>query len=252
MIRAHDCSFAYPGGERILRDITFSLGQGGLFLVAGINGSGKSTLLQLLAGLLSPSSGSVEVAAMRLPGEERGVRAMAALCLQDPDLQILGATPREDLLLCLPRKADAAPALGMAARFGLEHCLDTPVHTLSHGQKRKLGLATALLTQQQRSGKRPALLLLDEPLSGLDYPAVKELRAILLDNKARGVTQLVASHDLEPLADLTDAPADRLGLMRSGSMPHVGAPLEVLVHARACGVRPPCGWSPGAPVPAWE
>lgn len=237
-----------PGGGFVLRGVSFCVQQGQLFLIAGVNGSGKSTLLQLLAGLLSPRSGSVNVGDVRLPGGEAQLRARSALCLQDPDLQILGATPREDMLLCLPPKAAPMPALDMARRFGLEDSLDTPVHMLSHGQKRKLCLATALLAQQRRSTGAPALLLLDEPLSGLDYPAIRELRELLRDNKSRGVTQLVTSHDLEPLADL----ADGLALLAGGAMPYVGAVEKVLPHARECGVRPPCGWQPGDAAPVWE
>lgn len=253
VVRAEACGFTYPGASRgaVFSDVSFAVPHGALFLLAGVNGSGKSTLLQLLAGLLSPDSGEAFVAGYRLPGEERAARRMAALCLQEPDLQILGATPREDLLLCLDSNAAPEPALTMAARFGLTHCLDAAVHTLSHGQKRKLCLATALLTQEVRSGGDCALLLLDEPVSGLDYPGLVELRETLQDNKTRGVTQIVTSHDLEPLLDL----ADLLGLMAGGGMPHVGTAAEVLPHARECGVRPPCHWDPaypGAPLPPWE
>ena len=246
MITVAACSFYYAKHFPVLRDINFSIERGALFLIAGINGSGKSTLLQLLAGLLSPNSGELKVDGKKADAQR--LRSMAALCLQEPDLQIFGATPREDLELCLSRKADKTPIMEQAERFALTHCLDAPVHTLSHGQKRKLCLAAALLTQEQRCREHGALLLLDEPCSGLDYPAIIELRAILRNNRAHGVTQVVASHDLEPLADL----ADQMGLMTGGIMPHVGAPAAVLPHARNCGVRPPCGWRPGNAVTPWE
>jgi len=252
MIRVQGLGVCHLRGVFALEEVTFSVEEGQLFLIAGANGGGKSTLLQLLAGLLSPAAGSAQVGEAVLPGGERTLRSRAALCLQDPDLQILGATPREDLLLCLPPRAERAGGLelvtGMAERLRIAHCLDAPVHTLSHGQKRKLCLATALLTQQRRSAGAPALLLLDEPLSGLDYPAIRELRQLLRENRANGVTQVVASHDLEPLADL----ADGMALLVQGRMPHVGAVSEVLPHARDCGVRPPCGWQPGTPPPIWE
>ncbi len=245
MIAVRSCSFRYPGGAAVLQDISFDVPRGTLFLVAGCNGSGKSTLLQLLAGLLEPNSGSIAVDGAT---KARELRARASLCLQEPDLQILGATAREDLALCLPRGADFAPAMSMAARLRLEQSLDAPVQILSHGQKRKLCLATALLTQERRGAGRPALLLLDEPCSGLDYPALLELREILRENKRLGVTQLVVSHDLEPLADL----AEGLGLIQEGCMRHVGPPTEVLRHARDCGVRPPCAWREGDPLPEWR
>lgn len=251
LIQLEECSFAYPGKGQVLANVSFSVPQGALFLLAGVNGSGKSTLLQLLAGLHAPSSGKAVIAGNTMPKGQRAVRRMAALCLQEPDLQILGATPREDLELCLHKHADPAPALEMADRFGIAHCLDTPVHTLSHGQKRKLCLATALLTQELRGKNTSALLLLDEPVSGLDYPAIIELRELLQDNKNRGVTQVVVSHDLEPLLDL----ADFMGLLADGRLLHLGTAEAVLPHARECGVRPPCRWNPdapAAPIPPWE
>lgn len=260
VVEARGLCFTYPGcdpeHQAALREVSFATRQGTVLCLAGANGSGKSTLLSLLAGLASPTGGELLVRGHRAPGAERAIRRGTALCLQEPDVQILGPTPREDLLLCL-RGRDAANmprVTTMARRFELEHCLDAPVHTLSHGQKRKLCLATALLSQEERchisdkGQEEPAILLLDEPCSGLDFPAIREMRAILADNKARGLTQVLTTHDLEPLLDVTD----QLGLMVRGRLVHRGPPLEVLSHARECGVRPPCGWRVGAPLPVWE
>ncbi len=260
VLQAKGLSFTYAGSdpehEAALRDVSFSMPRGVVFCLAGANGSGKSTLLSLLAGLAAPTAGELLVLGHRAPGAERAIRKGTALCLQEPDVQILGPTPREDLLLCLRgRDTQNMPRVtAMARHFELEHCLDAPVHTLSHGQKRKLCLATALLSREERcrdvdeKGWEQAVLLLDEPCSGLDYPAIREMRSILADNKARGLTQVLTTHDLEPVLDLTD----QLGLMVRGRLVHRGPPLEVLPHARECGVRPPCGWRVGEPLPVWE
>ncbi len=263
LIQATNLCYAYPGQDpdssrgAALRNISFSLPAGALLCLGGVNGCGKSTLLTLLAGLAGPDNGELVIQEHRAPGRERDIRACTALCMQEPDVQILGPTPREDLALCLKgRDSDNTGRIeDMARRFGLEHCLDEPVHTLSGGQKRKLCLATALLSRDERRGGgreegqgKGAVLLLDEPCSGLDYPAIREMRGILADNKARGLTQILTTHDLEPLLDL----ADILGLMDRGRLVHFGAPMDVLPFARECGVRPPCGWKPGEALPAWE
>ena len=216
---------------------------GKLVVLAGANGSGKSTLLAILAGLFAPGAGTVRVAGHSAPGRERAIRGAARLVLQDADLQMLGGTVAEDLFLGLAPD-DAASrdtAMALARRFALDHCLDRPVHTLSHGQKRKLCLATALTA-------KPCVLLLDEPLSGLDFPAMREMRDILAQGRSQGLTQIVSAHDLEPLADL----ADRLAVLDKGRLVLFGPPTDVLDAARAHGVRPPCSWRHGRGLEDWD
>ncbi|MBG0776028.1 MAG: ABC transporter ATP-binding protein [Desulfovibrionaceae bacterium] len=243
MIRTDKLCFAYPGAAPALADVTLAVEPGSLTLLAGANGSGKSTLLALLAGLLTPTSGALAVAGRTSPGDERGLRAAAALAMQDADLQILGSTPLEDL--CLQFAPGDAPgearARDMAARFGLSAQLDDPVQTLSYGQKRKLCLASALL-------REPSVLLMDEPFAGLDYPAILEMRAVLRQGSERGLTQVVAAHDLECVVDL----ADRVALLAAGRLVLCGPPAEALDAARAHGVRPPCSWTAARTLTSWE
>lgn len=234
--------YFYALDRPVLRDISFSLPAGATCCLAGANGSGKSTLLALLAGLYQPSSG---VARIRDAQSAEGLRDRASLLLQDADLQILGATVREDLLLCLAPGQSPDPALAMARRFGLDHLLDAPVQALSYGQKRKLCLATALLGP---AGRPPDLLLYDEPCSGLDYAAIREWRELLLANQAAGLTQIIAAHDLDPVIDL----ADTLLALDRGRLVLNGTPSTTLDAIAQFGVRPPCSWLAGRGVTAWE
>jgi biotin transport system ATP-binding protein len=128
----------------------------------------------------------------------------------------------------------------LAERFGLRDG-EAPVHTLSLGSRRKLCIVTALRDA-------PAVLLLDEPFAGLDYPAVREMRAILAENRAAGVTQLVAAHDLEAFADL----ADRWVVLQRGRVAATGTADEVFPALRGHGVRPPGGWLSARGLPPWE
>ncbi|MGE4298978.1 MAG: energy-coupling factor ABC transporter ATP-binding protein [Desulfovibrionaceae bacterium] len=247
MIAIRDLCYAYAGALRdeppVLRDVSLDVAAGELVVLAGANGSGKSTLLAILAGLFAPTAGTVRVAGHTSPGDERAIRGVARLVLQDADLQMLGGTVAEDLFLGLAPDDAAArdTALALARRFGLDYSLDRPVHTLSHGQKRKLCLATALTA-------RPGVLLLDEPLSGLDYPAMREMRDILAQGRGQGLTQIVSAHDLEPMADL----ADRLAVLDKGRLVLCGPPSQVMDAAKAHGVRPPCSWRHGRGIEDWD
>lgn len=241
MIRIYQVDFVHPGGVRALQDLEFGLERGELAVLAGANGSGKSTLLSLLAGLASPSSGHVQVEGLVLPGQEHELRKQARLVVQDADLQILGATVGEDLLLGREGRGVEARVRSTAARFGLEAYWDRPVQSLSWGQRRKLCLAAALLDA-------PDLLLLDEPFSGLDYSGILEMRRLLAEHKAAGLTQVLAAHDLDPVADL----ADRLVVLDAGRLALEGRPEEVLDHLIGHGVRPPCSWLEGRVLRPWE
>ncbi len=240
MIRVSNLSCAWPGeATPALEGVSFSAGPGDLVCLAGCNGNGKSTLLQTLAGILAPAGGVLEIGAA-------GAGRASALLLQDADMQILGSTVGEDMLLAWPTpdagQADDARAL--AARLGLLDCWDMPVHTLSYGRKRKLCLAAALLA-------RPACLLLDEPFSGLDYPGLRELREILRANRRNGIAQVVSTHDLEPLLDLST----HVLVLHGGGQAFYGEPAEALARLDEhpeWGLRPPCSWRRDRRIAAWE
>lgn len=256
MIEAHSLFFSYPdAASASLRGISFTIPTGSLACFAGANGSGKSTLLCLLAGLFVPTPGPgqkklvsppLRVGEALSPGDEKLMRKQAALVLQDPERHILGATVSEDLYLGLPPD-DGTPgcarrrACEAARRLGLEGNMDSFVDELSYGQKRKLCLATAL-------ARSPRLLLLDEPFSGLDYPAILEMRRILVANREAGITQIIATHDLEPLADI----ADYLVLLQKGTLACQGRPCELMDRAAECGLRPPCSWRKSHTLDPWS
>ncbi len=242
MIELFDIHFGY-GRSEILHGISFGLERSLILALVGANGSGKSTLLALLAGLYAPDRGRLNVNGHSSPGQERAIRAVTGLVVQDADLQILGATVGEDLCLGLaPDNASGeAEARSLADRFRIGHLWNEPVQALSWGQKRKLCMAAALR-------RRPNLLLLDEPFSGLDYPGVREMRLLLQANRAAGLTQVVSAHDIEPLADI----ADIWAVLHNGKLAAWGKAETIFPELARHDVRPPCSWLAGLGVKAWE
>jgi ABC-2 type transport system ATP-binding protein len=167
----------------------------------GPNGSGKTTLLLVLAGLLRPDSGEVMVAGWNPTRDPRAVRSRLGWM---PD--VFGTweslTCREALgtiadAYRLPRAGQRARIDELLALVHLGELADQPTQVLSRGQKQRLGLARALVHD-------PAVLLLDEPASGLDPRSRIELRGIVRGLAAEGRTVLVSSHVLAELDEMVD------------------------------------------------
>jgi len=233
MLQASDLSFAY-GSSTVLSGLSFQVGAGEAVALLGANGSGKSTLLTLLSGLYTPNSGQIRVNNLKSPGQEKGIRQQVGLLLQEAELQILGTTVGEDILLGrrgAGGQRDMGLARDLAGRFGLLEAWDRAVHTLSGGQKRKLCLAAMLLRQ-------PSILLFDEPFSGLDYPASLELRQHIRANSELGLAQVIAVHDVEPIADLVT----RFMVLDHGCLVFDGTGEEVMDRLPDFGIRPPYSW----------
>ena len=242
MITLSQVDFSYPAGGIALQSVSASIAKGALVGLVGANGSGKSTLLALMAGLYTPTSGSVRIGDFSSPGDEKKIRSACRMVMQDADLQILGATVGEDLLLGRKRTGENIDtAKKIARQFELQDRWDAPVQTLSWGMKRKLCLGAALMDQ-------PEVLLLDEPFSGLDYPGMQEMRCIIDENKRAGLTQIISSHDLECFVDMVD----ELAVLDKGRLVLSGPPDSVLDHVSSHGVRPPCSWNAGEGVQPWD
>lgn len=245
MITALNLSFAYDRGAPVLSNLNLDLPEKCLAVITGVNGSGKSTLLALLAGIFAPGGGELSVNGRKSPEDQGEIRKISCLVVQEARLQIIGGTVEEDLALSLEARGVKGDAAGdkvreAAEQFGLADKLESPVQTISWGQARKLCLAAAMLAE-------PRVLLLDEPLSGLDYPFVLEMRKILKANHRAGLTQIIAAHDLDPLADL----ATHIGVLHQGKMARFGEPKQVMPGLEKFGVRPPCSYLAGLGIKPW-
>jgi ABC-2 type transport system ATP-binding protein len=189
------------GTVEAVRGIDLTAAPGEVTALVGPNGAGKTTLLLVLATLLVPDAGTVRVAGFDPVTQAAEVRARMGW---SPDVFGLydNLTSREYLVFVaaamrLPVARRAERARELLALAGLEEKADAPVHTLSRGQKQRLGLMRALVHD-------PAVLLLDEPASGLDPRARVELRELLRSLAGQGKAVLVSSHLLGDLEEVSD------------------------------------------------
>ena len=210
----------YPGGPAALDRLDLAVGPGEYLAVVGPSGSGKSTLLRAVAGLEPLDAGRILLdgrAADHLAPADRD----AAMVFQDQPLY-----PHLDVAenLAFGLRARRRPAAEVARRvaevaalMGVGDLLRRAPATLSGGQRRRVALGRAL-------ARSPAILLLDEPLSGLDGPLRDELRGALAEAHRRtGATTLHVTHDQAEALAL----GDRVALLDAGRVAQVGTPAEV-------------------------
>jgi heme exporter protein A len=182
-------------GERTaLADVSFELERGQTLVVFGPNGAGKSTLLRVLATLLRPHAGRVEVLGRALPEEDWAVRGRIGLLGHEP-LLYRDLTGRENLRYHARLHGVAVERIGqLLEAVGMTRRADEPVRSLSRGMVQRLAVCRAVLHE-------PELLLLDEPKANLD-PAARALVEPLI-GRAAGRTRVIASHD--PTGGLAEA-----------------------------------------------
>jgi energy-coupling factor transport system ATP-binding protein len=212
--------------------------RGGDFLaLVGPNGAGKSTLGLLLAGVLRPTAGRVLLDGRDLAAhDERAVRRRLAYVFQYPEHQFAGRTVREDVLVGLRRLGVEPDEAGRRAaealeRFGLAALAEASPYLLSHGQKRRLSVATALVL-------RPEVLILDEPTFGQDRRHAEETLDLLSALHREGRTVVVITHDMTLVAER----AQRVVALAAGRLVFDGGPHDLFRRPdvlRRCGLRRP-------------
>lgn len=206
-------SFRYPDGSAALAGCSVGIRRGSRNALIGANGSGKSTLFQHANGLLRPQAGVLRYAGRPLDYGRCGLRELRSrvgLVFQNPDRQLFSASVREDvsfgpLNLGLDRAAVEARVEAALAAVGMAGHAGKPVQNLSFGQKKRVCIAGVLAME-------PELLLLDEPMAGLDQAMQEELLGMLERLHSRGMTILLATHDI----DFAYRWADHIHLMSAG------------------------------------
>lgn len=186
------------GSLNILTDIHFSLPKQETAAIVGASGSGKSTLLSIIAGLDTPSRGTVRIAGQDLFALDEDARAAVRarqIGFVFQSFQLLGnLTARENVMLPLEldgRKDARAAATEMLERVGLSQRLDAYPRVLSGGEQQRVALARAFVV-------KPALLLADEPTGSLDFATGEKIMELMFAlNKEQGTTLVMVTHDRE-------------------------------------------------------
>ena len=184
------------GHRLVLREVSIEVSGGDFLMLVGHNGAGKTTLIRVLAGLLKPTKGSV-------------TRSGATGMVAHNSMLYDALTARENLEFYgrLHGRNDPDLIQGLLDKIGLAAHGDRRVATFSRGMVQRLSIARALLPD-------PEVLLLDEPLTGLDDAAAVIVRHLLIDLKARKRAVVVATHQLAEVVDLASA----VGFMVDGRM----------------------------------
>jgi cobalt/nickel transport system ATP-binding protein len=196
LLRVTGLSYSYEDVP-VLRDISFSLENGGRLCIAGANGSGKSTLLELIAGCMKPASGEILINGERVSPKNDEVRRKMGIVFQDPDNQLFMPTVWEDTAFAVMHRGVSPEegrelALEALRAVGAEHLADRLPYKLSGGEKQRAAIASVLI-------QKPKILLLDEPTAALDPHARKNIIALL---RGLNCAAIIAGHDLDMMLDL--------------------------------------------------
>ncbi len=202
----------------VLRGLDLHIEAGQFVALLGPNGSGKTTLLRILGGLSKPTSGTVTIGGWSIPDELAAVRQQLGI-VSHQTLLYDTLTAEENLLFFarlynIPKEARMDRVQAMLARVGLAPRATDVVQTFSRGMQQRLAIARALLPN-------PAILLLDEPYTGLDQSAAALLDTLL--NEVAGIgnggrTAIMTTHDLRRAHALTT----HIAILQRGKVGHFG------------------------------
>jgi len=201
-----------------LRPLDLEVRRGETFGFVGPNGAGKTTTIKLLVGLLRPSAGTVRILGRTLPDRQvqRQIGFMPEVANFYEYLSGLELLQLHARLLGLPPREGQRRIAALVERGGMAGRADRPLRKFSKGMVQRIGLAQALLGE-------PQLLILDEPMSGLDPTGRHDIREIILEEKRRGTTVFFSSHILSDVEQL----CDRVGILAGGSLRKVGRVDEI-------------------------
>jgi putative ABC transport system ATP-binding protein len=218
MLHLASLTYGYDPACPVLDIAAFHLPAGRHALLLGPSGSGKSTLLHLLAGILAPQAGRLDVAGTSLPGltpRQRDSWRGRAIGLLPQQLALVPSLNVLDNVL-LPayasgQRPDPARAASLLGQLGLANKLDAYPHALSGGERQRAAIARAVVM-------RPQLILADEPTDNLDDDACAAVVTLMACQAAQvGASLVIASHDARVLAALPDALVLRLPRARGAA-----------------------------------
>jgi ABC-2 type transport system ATP-binding protein len=223
-IEVHDLHKSYRG-RPVLRGVSFAVGAGEIFGIAGRNGAGKTTTVEILQGLRVRDAGRVRVLGLDPGSERKRLRALLGSQLQTsalPDRMRVG----EALALFARLAGDPVDWRALADAWRLGPLLREPFATLSGGERQRLFLALAMVN-------RPRLVFLDEMTQGLDPAARRESWQLIERAREQGATIVLVTHDMEEAERL----CDRVAVIDGGRIVTCGRPVELASASGTVRVR---------------
>ena len=195
--------------EEILSDISLQIAEGEIYALLGPNGAGKTTLMKCMLSLLTITSGSIEIFGKNLQEHREEILSQVGSIIETP-IFYENCTAKEILEIhaqYMGKNITELDIINTLRMVGLKNTTKK-VKEFSLGMRQRLGLARAFLT-------KPRLLILDEPINGLDPVGIQEIRNLLqLLSKEHGITILISSHILSEISQI----ADKIGVIKNGSM----------------------------------
>jgi len=224
ILEARNVSYTYPDGTTALSTVSTGFRQGEKIAVLGANGAGKTTLFLHLNGIFKPTGGTILFNDTPLIYDRRSLRELRStvqIVFQEPDTQLFSARAYQDisfgaLNLGLPQDEVQRRVEAALLTADIEHLRDKPTHFLSHGEKKRVAIAGALVMN-------PQVLIIDEPTACVDPRHQQELLGLFDMLNSRGTTILLSTHDVE----LAWRWADRILVMHKGKIEGEGDPLSI-------------------------
>lgn len=210
-------------GRAVVDKVSLHVGQGEIVGLLGRNGAGKTTSFRMIVGMIVPNEGMVVfdgVDVTGMPMYKRARRGLGYLSQEPSVFQRLSV--RDNLLailetMNLARRTRLSRADQLMSQFGLSHVCDHEARTLSGGERRKLEIARALVTN-------PTMILLDEPFSGVDPIAVEDLQKEIRGLKDQGISILLTDHNVRETLSVTD----RSYIIYEGKVLREGTPRDLI------------------------
>ena len=213
---------------KAVEEFSLQVAEGEILGIAGPNGAGKTTLIAMMLGYLRPTTGTVEIRGMpaRTYVERNGIGYLSELIAINPKWKAETALARYATLAGIPESQIPAHVNSVIEKLGLSEHREKKVKALSKGNLQRLGLAQALLREEQ-------ILVLDEPTHGLDPVWTQRFRDIIEELRRPDRTILIASHNLDELQRL----ADRVAIIDHGRLQRVVSTGYDQVHQAATRFR---------------
>ncbi len=209
----------------VLRDVSLTLQRGEVVGLLGPNGAGKTTCFYIITGLISGDYGSIYLDGENITDLPMYRRARLGIGYLPQEASIFRGLSVEDNIRAVlevvePRRTRRDAILDdLLAEFSLTHLRRTPSVALSGGERRRVEIARALAT-------RPAFMLLDEPLAGIDPIAVSDIRDLIAHLKDRGIGVLITEHNVRETLGIID----RAYIIHDGQVLMEGTPSEIVEH----------------------